>query len=666
MGLIFLTITALLLLVNLAGVAILLHRWLACYPLAKVVGILVFCLLLFFIEHFVGLGKLTWLWPLTTSAAGYLIYRYREQYRHKLWRSELVFALGLIYGLIWRIAFPDIDGNSEALTDLSFVSNYFPGETLPPQDNWLPGYTFNYYYAFQQYAAALLGRILGLDIGYSYNLAFALLLAMMISLCWTITGLFCRSRVIKVLMVLAVVCGGTGVSPFAPFMYQSTAQDERAEAFESTSRLWASVRFIGKYDARVDTEFGKQLIGEQNENLELPLETIGYLTFQGDFHPPLGGFLLLMVSLLCILKMERQPSNHQDNRYLQATLVATGPLALLTNAWVLPLQSLLVLAWLGYRLIRQKPPHWIAVLLGGLIPLILSLPFLKEFTANALATPLGLVKTAEHTPMTLGLLVFWPQLLLFTLALFALRRQPILLFFSVVSLLLFTLSEFLVIDDPMGGKYNRFNTTLKWWSWLQVAVLLSLGPILLGANKLWIRATAFIAVLAVASYSLELANNWYNTSKPSFAKLQGFHWLAKDPVNKQIINYLKNADHGIVLEGIDRQAYTDTSAIALFANKASFTGWPSHQAQWRGNPDFIRSRGQDARLFYRGELTDSLTWLNTHQIQYIVWRKTDEQRKTKGWLKIQEQIARDYIWIPIQQHGNNRYGLWQKKNEESS
>jgi hypothetical protein len=36
------------------------------YALAKVVSPLLLCLGCFFVEHFFGLGKLSWLWPLTT------------------------------------------------------------------------------------------------------------------------------------------------------------------------------------------------------------------------------------------------------------------------------------------------------------------------------------------------------------------------------------------------------------------------------------------------------------------------------------------------------------------------------------------------------------------------------------------------------------------------
>ena len=75
------------------------------------------------------------------------------------------------------MAFPDINGQSEDLTDLAFLSHYDSGQTLPAVDNCLPPYTFNFYYAS------------ALPIGMTYNVAFAVLLALMVSLVWNIASL---------------------------------------------------------------------------------------------------------------------------------------------------------------------------------------------------------------------------------------------------------------------------------------------------------------------------------------------------------------------------------------------------------------------------------------------------------------------------------------------
>jgi uncharacterized membrane protein len=674
MGVIFLALTVFILLVNLAGVALYSHRWLGYYPVAKVVGILCFCLLFFSIEHFIGLGKLHWFWPLSTAASGYLIYRYRQLYINGLWKAELVLAAGFLYGLLWRVAFPDITGGSEALTDLSFVSNYYAGTTLPPQDNWLPGYTFNFYYAFQHYGAALLGRILRLEVGYSFNLGCALLLALLISLSWSIAGLFCRRWAPKLILVIAVIAGGTGVSPFVPFFYDPPAANRSAQAFASMNRLWASIRFMGIYEGSVTTDFGQNLLfpGDQTydqQALDLPLETIGYSTFLGIYHPPMGGALILMLALMCILLLEQKyPSGEKplsqaslQERALQAILVATGPLMLLTNTWVLPLQAALVCAWIAYRLITRQTLCWSALLLGGFVPLLLAYPFLREFGAKALETPIRLVEAGQHTPLSRWLLMLWPQLVLILTAAGVARKQPVAWLLLGITALLLGVSELVFVDDPLGGKFNRFNTCLKWWPWLQVATFLGLGALLLGAHQRWIRWLTLTTLVLVGSYSIEMAYYWSKANKPSFAKLHGHHWLTQDPANAQMLEYLKAVPRGVVLEGLDRDSYAPTSAMALFSNKPSLTGWPAHEYQWRGNPPFIQQVGNEAKQFYQGTLSNSLQWLAKHEVAYIVWREVGQETNPEAWRKIHQQITREYFWLPFKQDGDVRLGIWRRK-----
>jgi uncharacterized membrane protein len=121
--------------------------------------------------------------------------------------AELVFVLAFLYGFAWKFTFPDITPSSERITDLYFITNYLPGNRLPPLDQWYPPHHFNVYYALQHYGAALLGRIFGLDGGTSYNIAFALLMALPITLAWHFASTFIKSRGYRLLLVLALVTG---------------------------------------------------------------------------------------------------------------------------------------------------------------------------------------------------------------------------------------------------------------------------------------------------------------------------------------------------------------------------------------------------------------------------------------------------------------------------
>ncbi len=680
MSLIFLCLTALLVLVNLAGLALMLRRWLPHYALAKVVAVLGLCLLGFFVEHFIGLGRLTWVWPLGSALAVVILYRQRDALRAGLWRQELVFVLMFAGALLWKFSFPNIDAHAEQLTDLAFITSYMSGVTLPPPDYWLPPLRLDFYYSFQQYAAALLGRILGLTPGYAMNLATAILLSMLGSLAWFVAGRYAAPRWSRILLVYAILLGGTGIAPFTHFILdQSKPGSDRA--YTATTNIWSNVRFAGMFDAGLrDNQLTRALFARSatatpsepaSPARDLPLETISYLTFQGEYHAPQGGFLLLFLALACLALLEapksaalqgNTPEPATAARALQAVLAATLPLTLITNTWVFPLQAALLLSWLIHRYARRAPPDWPALLLGGGGALLLAYPFISQFAMQALAAPIRWVTPADHTPLNRYLAIHWPALLLLALAALQMRRRryPLLLVTLFAGLLLG--SELFYADDPMGEQYNRFNSTLKWWSWIYPAILLGLGSILLGAGRGWRWATAAVLLL-VSTLSIDIAAYWYYADKSALGKLTGHHWLTQDQVDKQLLNWLTVAPQGVVLEGLGNEgAYTPTSALSLFAAKPAALGWPHHEGQWRGNPAFISTYADQVRAFYRGDLTHAVQWLGSSQVRYILWVRRDQTRDPAARLRIQEQIGSAYFWKPFWKNADDELGVWIRKD----
>ncbi len=672
MSLIFLCLTAVLLLVNLAGLALLLRPWVPHYALAKVAGVISFCLLLFFVEHFIGLGRLTWLWPVSTLVSLTMLVRWREEIKAGLWQQELVFALAFFAALFWKLSFPDLDGHSEQLTDLAFITSYLSGVTLPPPDYWLPDHRLDFYYSFQQYGASLLGRILGLSPGYTMNLATVLMLALLASLAWSVASHFCKPRWPRVVLVYAIMLGGTGLAPFTHFIFD---QDKPGSdgAFTAVTNIWANVRFAGMYDHDVvDNALSRALFPKppadsvtspELQARDLPLETLSYLTVQGEYHAPQGGLLLLFLALTCLALLEAPRLDNNATapvspRVLQLLFAATVPLTLITNAWVFPLQSMLMGGWLVYRYVYKTPPDWPAIMLGGVGTLALSYPFISHFATQALSTPIRWVTPLDHTPFNLFIGILWPVLVLLVLAAFLMRCQRLSVLLITLFAILLLCSELFFADDPMADKFNRFNSTLKWWSWIYPGVLLGVGSMLLGAGG-WRRAAAVVVLLLVSTFSIDMAAYWIYSDKPSLGKFSGHHWLTKDQVDKQMLDWLKVAPDGVVLEGLgEGGAYMSTSALSLFAGKPVAIGWPNHEAEWRGGPTFIPSFAEQVRTFYHGTLSDASGWLTLSRIRYIVWTRRDETRDPTARKRIQEQIGRAYRWKPFWVNGDDELGIW--------
>ncbi|MBI3776652.1 MAG: hypothetical protein HY273_14115, partial [Gammaproteobacteria bacterium] len=478
-----------LLLLNLAGLTLIIQRWVAPFALARSVGIFALCLSTFFLEHFIGLGQLTWVWPITSVVSTLLLYRQAATLvTSGFWRAEGVFYAAFFYVFAWRFAFPTIYPSSEMVTDLYFIANYLDGSTLPPLDHWYPPHVFNIYYAFQHYAAALMGRIFGYDPGTTYNLGFTLLMALPVTLAWEFTSYFVKNTAAKIVLLVALVSGGTGISPLAHLLVQGSSDPSTAEALDADARnmMVMSQRFIGVLDKNINTRLGHALFpplapeqkpAPEFEPRELQMESYGYQIFLGDYHPPLGSYFLLVLALALIAAIAMQTVG----RLGQALLAATVPVVLVTNAWVFPLQGCLLLGWIVYRYWLKNPPDWAWLLGGGLLALALLYPFLSGFAVNAPGAPIRLTAANDHTPLPHFIGQHWPLLILIALGLFEPRTRKFSVAMAVTFGMLLLLSEMVYVDDPTEGKYERANTTMKWWGWIWCGGILSLGALCLGS-----------------------------------------------------------------------------------------------------------------------------------------------------------------------------------------
>lgn len=656
MNAIHLVLTLAILLVNFAGLACLVERWLpsADRQIARAAGVLALSLPLFFFEHFVGLGSLKLLWPLTTLAALVVLGSRLWSLEHL--RGEWPFVLPLLFAFAWRWAYPDIDANSEHLTDLYFISNYLAGETLPPPDRWLPGYRFDIYYGFLHYTVALLGRWLGVNAGLAMNLGEAVVFGLLGSLGWSVASRWLDKTAPKLLLVTALVAGGTGLAPLLMLLYPN----------DPTAQMWGNTRFAGLYDQQLNTPLGQALFPKPPpgpsgfEARDLPLETPSYLLYLGDVHPPIGGFVLLFFTLALLARIEKPARESEDARPLFAGLGATLLLPLAINTWVLPMQVLLLAGWAAYRWRGGQPLHarWMAS--GAVLTAVLLYPFLSRFAPNALGTPLQLTDTLDHTPWRQGLAIWWPVLWLVVLALLQGPKQRLLWWSACGVVALWLLCEFITVDDPNGGRFQRFNTVLKWWSWLYPAALVWLGALNLAAEQRWRRWLTWVPLLAVSLYLLPQANYWAHTPRPHAGRLQGDGWLRGDSAHRAILNWLRAAPPGLVLESVERGAYGASSAFALHAGHPSAAGWPDHVAQWRGYPSFIAERAQAIRDLYQGRRPDAAAWLKGQGVQYLVWSRFDSGPGPQALAQLKQQLANDYAWIPLWSNGADEFGVFKR------
>lgn len=677
MSTIYFAVALSLVLIHLSAITVI-GSQLAPAPIARFGGILALALVLFAVEHFAGLGPLHGLWPLTTVASLYLLRRHASR-AISCAGHEAVFLVCLGYALIWKLVDANIDPLGESLTDLYFVSNYLAGETLPPGDRWMGGtQPFDFYYGFQFYTAALLGRAFALSPGFTLNLAGVLAYAVLGSLAWFIAASHLRQRWVAGLVVATLLVGGNGLSPLALLSIEHPSETRSARAAAGAEQMWASTRFSGVFEDRVNTVFGhwmRSLDGQGQEHrtgqaaaMDLPLETPAYLLLLGDFHPPVGSWILLLFSLAVftwIARPDAVPGYPRSSFFASAALAALPWITLATNAWVFPLQAALSMVLLALLALRRRA-HAQGALAGTLLALALLYPFLGYFSAGALEVTLKWVPSGMHTRWPIWLGLHWPILVLLCLAgVRMLRRRSaderdaLVLGLLVGTLLL--ASELLFVDDPLAGRHERFNTVLKTWSWLWPLALVALLPPLWSGGQL---ASRLILVLMCG---LLLLNAWNvarylgNASIAGGSHMGGDGWLRRDAAQDDMLRLLASAPPGVVLERAQAGAYDAAPGFALFAAKPAALGWWQHQALWRGTSPSIASEARAIETFFAGSAPDALGWLRARNIRYIVWSRRDEEALPGMRHRLDLQITADFEFRSVEIRGERQIGFWARR-----
>jgi len=636
--------------IDLAGLALALRKVIGSWSLARVSSPIALVAVLFFVEHFVGLGRLSWLFPLTLLVSLWLLLGERD-FIHSRWRTELIFHGAFLYALMWRYSFPGIDASSEKITDLTFIANYLGGGRLPPVDRWLPPFRFDMYYALQHYAAALIGGLFDLTPGMAYNLGFCTMVALVTTAAGATAMLLVRRRRPALILTASFLVGGVGTAPVIRLIERSPA-------------LHSSVRFIGSSFAAdsVTDPAGRWLLRVSHVNQDtpdLPVETFSYLVGLGDYHPPLGGYLLLMLALLAIAHIEAGCAWEASH----ALLGASVPLILACNTWQFPLQLALAAGYLLLRVFSRKPVSWKAVAGGAIGSLLLMEPFLAHFGLASVdaSMPIRMVLATQHTPPILWLLIFFPLVAVLALHLLTGEKSRVTVGLCVLWIALLAFSEIFFVDDLYGDKFERFNSALKWWAWIYSGGMLLIGGFNLRARSRVCRWGTTAVLVLTCSYAGELGAHFWVTPKPHVGQLDGAAGIRDDAGEKVMLDLLRYAPPAIVLQRIPAGAYISQPALTIFAGQTAFLGWPSHENVWRGNRTDIEARRREVELFFRGDLPDSSRWLTANGIGYVLWGRDDNQLPPLTFDRLNALISDRYVWHGYYEAGTYHVGLWQMR-----
>lgn len=223
-------------------------------------------------------------------------------------------------------------------------------------------------------------------------------------------------------------------------------------------------------------------------------------------------------------------------------------------------------------------------------------------------------------------------------------------------------SEFFFVDDIYSGNFNRFNTTLKWWPWIAAGILVTLGPIVIDrSERRWVRYFGLFLCLYPCSFAWDLAVNWKNGSKEAMGKMEGHAFLTKEMFPRLMLDRLKQEKRGVVIERPNKDAFTNSACLPLFAGHSLWLGWLNHEQLWRGYREDLPQRQAALFKFFNGEMAKPREWLLANGIDYVLWYQ--EQDTLALWQKINMEMGPDYLWVEIFAHdfeNGPKAGFWKR------
>ena len=595
---------------------------------------------------------------LAWGGRGTLVQWWNGPGRRAVLTHDLVWTAGFLFFAWQRSLGPEIFG-AEKYMDFAFFNTLTRTNVMPPQDPWMAGQPFNYYY-FGYLMFANLTRFTPVANHIAYNLGVV-----------TLGGLAFSE--------MAAI--GLTLTRRLPFGLLTGAMAMMIGNLDGFLQFWEKGGFT-----QFDYWRSSRIVAHGDTINEFPYFT----TIHGDLHPH---FIVLPVTILLLallLDPERTkraaPGQNLTLRDLWPYIPITFALAsmVVISPWELPVGAMMTFLLLGRDLPLRPLFSWARLQLGLRVVVmlvaayVLYVPFYLHFAAppggvgykfaqtslieflivfGALLLPVALFLAADlGSKRSIGaeqrqLLVAGGVLVtviaylagnavfvvLLGLGVAALvstyatddyeRRAPLLLLLGASIALL--ACELVYIKDPYGEKLYRMNTVFKLY--FQSWILLSIA-----APWCWAqlvdrrRAPASVRRLAIASVGgLLIATCAYPVgitatrlhNRVVAATLDGTEYLSREhPDEFAAVRWMRETvpDLPVVLEATG-DPYSYYARFSSNTGLPTVMGWANHEGLWRNNDHSIAARRADVvRMYNAPTLADAQALLDRYEVKYIV------------------------------------------------
>lgn len=642
------------------------------YVFAKIIGLLLISYIAWLLG-FAGVpfGAALWL-AVALMAALNLALAWQGRVQLSEWWQSSSSRTILIHDALWTFGFlffvwqrslwPHIV-DQEKYMDFAFFNTLQRTNVMPPEDPWMAGLSFNYYY-FGYLTFANLARLVGLPSSLSYNLCVA-----------TIGGLtFAELAAIGLTLTqrlpFAVLTGAMGILFGNLDGFLQLVETHGFTAFN----YFRSTRIVGG-DATIN---------------EFPYFTV----IHGDLHPHFQVFPVQILLLALLLDPERfRDVADRSWKGTQAILRAAWtfvPVAFVLGTMVaISIWELPVAAMTTFLLMQRDQPLrpvlsrqrlLLALVTGVMLVLgyLFYLPFYTHFVAppggvgakfastslaeflivfGALLAPPALFLVADVGPKLslgpelrqlaaaalalvvvvaylAGNAVFVVLLAILVAALISAystddgeRRAPVLLILAAAVALL--ACELVYIKDPYGEKLYRMNTVFKLYleSWMLLSIagpwcilqliegdllpesartpaLVTIGGLLLASCVYTVGVTTTRVVHRIGPLTLN-GNEYLQREHPD--DFGGIQWVRQHVT-----------DLPVILEAAGNP-YSYYARFASNTGLPTIMGWANHEGLWRGHEKDVGARQAEVtRMYNAASLAEITPLLDRYHVKYIV------------------------------------------------
>lgn len=605
------------------------------WGISRVIGWLMIATPIWYIGHIgIPVNTITFVWLLTVGFVGYAVWKIRQnpQKLMKDLRSikevviaeEVLFALGFFFLSIVRGFNPEVLG-LEKFMDIGLIISYLGSPSLPIQDMWLAGYTFNYY-TFGHYLGAIATHFWNISPYISYNVLLGLVMGLVLTLSFSVIANLLapivknQKRKEKIIVSSGII--GAYVTTFGG----------------NTHTIWS---FFSKgLDTYWYPDASRFII---NTIHEFP----SYSFIVSDLHAHVWSMVLVFTLLTGIFVwvqiLAGQSSKHAlvNSSYVPISVLLGGLMGLIasTSTWDGLVYSL-CFALLSAVLFFQNRRLFVPIVISGIVILSTMIISASPWWLNFESISEGVALVTERSPLW-QLAVLWAghlsvSIIAIGLIFRLLRKKANLaehasevfvfgMFLTAVILLI--IPEFMYIIDIYPTQ-PRANTMFKLT--YQSFILMSLIAgwvigILQQRNflpfkiQLPLFVYAMLFVLVVGFYPYFGYRDYYGALK-TYRGLDGIEWLKnKHPSDYAAIIWLRetNDDQPHILEAVG-DSYTEFARVSTYTGFPTVLGWRVHEWLWRGSYDIPGRRSAEVeKIYLTPELPESKQLLRTYQVKYI-------------------------------------------------